>query len=456
MAVARAGVGPPASLCDDAPCEQAARIQHRRDGAWGSPVVTLAEAHFSRDHAALLDALGEGELLIIQDLDGVCMGLVRDPLTRSLDRAYLAACRDLGDDFRVLTNGEHIGRRGVNRLVDAALGGQDGGAGWYLPGLGGGGVQLQDRHGRVAHPGVSDAELAFLAAVPERLGSALAARLAAEPFRLPAPASAALVAACVLDNAVSPTLNLNPLHARYAAQPALYRELQQLALSLLRAELARADAGGLGASFFIHLAPNAGRDGNGERLRPGGDDGDAGTTDFQFMLAGAVKEVGVLVLLNDYCFRRTGVHPLGAGFNAREAPRELGALLQLARERLPAAGMPRILGVGDTVTSHRDPQSGQWQRGGSDRGFLTLVQELGRTFGTDNAVLLVDSSRGEVRRPGIDTRRLGALQAGDWSAVAGISDPEDPLRVNVLFPGGHEEYIAFFRELARRRSPSGG
>lgn len=414
--------------------------------------MTLADAHWSRDHPALLAGLEHGDLLLIQDLDGVCMGLVRDPLTRRLDRAYLDACRAFGDEFCVLTNGEHIGRRGVNTLVEAALGGADRAAGAYLPGLAGGGVQLQDRHAQVSHPGVADAELAFLAALPARLASALGERLRADPFAISEVECEPLVAACVLDNAVSPTLNLNPLYARYAAQPAHYRALQAFALELLRGELARAERAGLGGSFFIHLAPNAGRDADGERLRPAGDDGDAGTTDFQFMLSGAVKEVGVLVLLNQYFYRRMGQYPLGPDFNAREAPREHAALLALARERLPAALMPRLLGVGDTVSSRRDPLSGDWQRGGSDRGFLTLVQELGLAFGTDNAVLLVDSSGGEVRRPGVDTRRLESLRQGDWSALDGISDPQDPLRVNFLFPGGHGEYIAFFRQLARCRS----
>ena len=58
--------------------------------------------------------------------------------------------------FAVLTNGEHEGRRGVNRLVESALGdvslpGRDG---LYLPGLAAGGVQFQDRFGNLNHPGV--------------------------------------------------------------------------------------------------------------------------------------------------------------------------------------------------------------------------------------------------------------------------------------------------------------
>ena len=64
------------------------------------------------------------DLLIVQDLDGVCMQLVKDPLTRRMDRGYVQAATALRGNFVVLTNGEHEGRRGVNRLVEAALGDQ--------------------------------------------------------------------------------------------------------------------------------------------------------------------------------------------------------------------------------------------------------------------------------------------------------------------------------------------
>ena len=84
------------------------------------------------------------DLLIVQDLDGVCMQLVKDPLTRRMDPGYVNAAADLRGGFVVLTNGEHEGRRGVNRLVEAALGDQvkPEQAGLYLPGLAAGGVQL--------------------------------------------------------------------------------------------------------------------------------------------------------------------------------------------------------------------------------------------------------------------------------------------------------------------------
>src|SRR3546814_7170812 len=135
------------------------------------------------------------------------MGLVRDPLTRVIDRAYVEAAHALGKRFQVLTNGEHIGSRGVNAIVAAAFETPDHAAGRYLPGLAGGGVQLQDRHGAVTHPGISDHELDFLRAVPERATRFLAAHLSAAPYRLEGTELATLLQATVLDNLVSPTIN---------------------------------------------------------------------------------------------------------------------------------------------------------------------------------------------------------------------------------------------------------
>jgi len=89
-----------------------------------------------------LDALrdemrAETNLLIVQDLDGVCMPLVKDPLTRSLRADYVKAAAGMQNQFSVLTNGEHEGRRGVNRLVEKALCDNQKAQreGLYLPGL---------------------------------------------------------------------------------------------------------------------------------------------------------------------------------------------------------------------------------------------------------------------------------------------------------------------------------
>lgn len=399
--------------------------------------------------------LATERLLIIQDLDGVCMGLVRDPLTRVLERRYVEAAHVLDGSFFVLTNGEHIGRRGVNRIVDAALGdpAQAAEQGLYLPGLAAGGVQSQDRYGHVTHPGVSDAEHQFLAAFPERAVHFLGDLLTKAPFSLDASEARALAETCVLDNLASPTLNLNPLHHRFARTPALYRQAQKATQGFAQTMLERADDEGLGNSFFLHYAPNQGRDDQGLERILWADDDHAGTTDFQFMLRGAVKEAGVLVLLNHYYFSRTGHYPLGEDFNAREAPADLAALVELAAGHFDPAQMPRLVGVGDTLTSTTG-DDGQRQRGGSDRGFLTLVQALGQRFDTGNIVIFVDSSAGEVRRPGVIKN---ALRPDDdrvpIEALAGLSDPEDPLQPNLIMPGGHEQYINWFCALAAALSP---
>ena len=76
-----------------------------------------------------------------------------------------------------------------------------------------------------------------------------------------------------------------------------------------------------------------------------------------------------------------------------------------------------------------------------ENNFLTLLQELGEVFGKPNRVVLVDSSGGEVDRPFLADGRL-----------EGLSDPEDPLRIDTTMPGGPREYIRWFRALAARQS----
>lgn len=398
-----------------------------------SPADLLAELH-----PRVRDPAG---LLVVQDLDGVCMDLVLDPLTRRLEHGYVQHARRLDGRFCVLTNGEHEGRRGVNRLVERALGKAMDPArdGLYLPGLAAGGVQLQDRHGQVATPGVSAAELALLEALPERMAEELRAWL---PRLLPQLSGHELerqIALAVLDNPLSPTVNLNGLFQLSAASDrpvALARELQQGLLELMEKLLAEAEAQGLANSFFLHIAPNV-LDGEGREQPVWASASGIGTTDVQFMLRGAIKEAGLLVLINRHIARHHGVHPLGESFNVRSAPRRHADLLALAAERIPPSLMPQLVGVGDTITSTPGSTRGSWRRGGSDRGFLTLLQDLGRCFERPNRVVLVDSSGGEVSRPSMAD---GSLR--------GLTDPDDPLHLDVLFPGGPAQYRTFFGELA--------
>lgn len=411
----------------------------------------------SLDSQSLSQMLVEKEnILIIQDLDGVCMGLVKDPLTRAIDPNYLAAAKSLGNHFYVLTNGEHIGKRGVNGIVEKTFNNpqtpQD--KGLYLQGLAGGGVQWQDCYGDVSHPGVSDAEMAFLEAVPNKIAACLRELCTQLKYSLDETKLEEYIQATVLDNKVSPTANLNVFHEVFKDSPELYADLQREIKSLMDRLLAEAQQQGLGDSFFVHYAPNLGRDNDGQEIMQPSQGQDSGTTDFQFMLRGGIKEVGVLVILNHYYFLQTDNYPLGKEFNARQAPREQTALLKLVKDNFDPAIMPTIVGVGDTVTSKAVENNGQieFKRGGSDRGFLELIQALGKKFNTGNVIVYVDSSGGEVknRKP----LKLDRSNPNDIKVIGSVGDPRDssdPLTLNIAFSGGHEEYIDFFCQTAKKR-----
>ncbi len=403
---------------------------------------------FSTADSNLITTLAEANnLLIIQDLDGVCMGLVKDPLTRVLDPNYVRACERLRGEFFVLTNGEHIGRRGINQLVSGP---------WGLPGLGAGGVQWQTSFGEVSHPGVSQAELDFLRQTPIKMQARLHQRLSQPPYSINETDLQRLLGAAILNNPVSPTINTNCFYPYFASQPELYAALQHQVLELLNELLAEAKEHQLEDAFFIHLAPNLGREQGRERMKVATDQS-PGTTDFQLMLRGAIKEVGVFYILNQYYFQLTGEFPLGEEFNVRDAPQNLDELVQMAVEHFDPRFMPTLVGVGDTITSERSPNNTRYLRGGSDRGFLSVIQKLGQRLQTPTQILFVDSSHGEVPRPRVDMEAIKnheqhPEQPFPWQAVAGISDPEDPLQVNYVFPQGHTQYIEFFCTLSEQRT----
>lgn len=419
--------------------------------------LPLHQRSLSLDHQALSKIIIEQEnILIIQDLDGVCMGLVKDPLTRVIDSTYIEAVKSLGNHFYVLTNGEHIGKRGVNHIVERTFSRSDlvREEGYYLPGLAGGGVQWQDCYGRVSHPGVSEAELTFLAAVPQQIANCFRQWWQREGYELDAKQIEEYIQASVLDNYVTPTANLNVFHELLRDRPDLYASLQQEIQKLMEDLLQQARERGLGDSFFVHYAPNLGRDARGlEIMRPVTGE-DSGTTDFQFMLRGGIKEVGVLVILNHYYYLHTGNYPLGEDFNARQAPGEQQALLDLVTANFDPQIMPTIIGVGDTVTSKAIENSHglEFRRGGSDRGFLELIQVIDREFNRGNVVVYVDSSGGEVknRKPlkldyNLSKQPLVVEGPGD------SRDTEDPLTLNVVFPEGHQQYIDLFIKAANQR-----
>ena len=419
--------------------------------------MSLTQSSYSLDHQAWIDLLATTEdILLIQDLDGVCMELVQDPITRTIDRDYVKATTSFSDRFFVLTNGEHIGKRGVKGIVERAFGDpalvkQQG---WYLPGLAGGGVQWQDRYGQVFHPGVSEAELAFLAAVPQQIEAMLKAFFAQHSHSLTPEELERCIKATILDNKVSPTINLNVFYG-ILKDSQLYLQLQQVMKKLTDNLLTKATTQGLGNSFFVHFAPNLGRDEQGLEIMQDATASRSGTTDLQFMLRGAIKEAGVLFILNHYYYLKTGSYPLGKEFNSRQAPHSQQELIKLVKAKFAPQYMPIIIGVGDTVTSQAGEQSGVlvFKRGGSDRGFLELVQALGREFERDNLVVYVDSSAGEVKN-----RQALQLNPEQTEVIAGIGDPrdrEDPLTLNLVFPGGYQQYTQAFKQAAIARSSNG-
>lgn len=418
--------------------------------------LPLHQQTYSLQHERFRDLLIDTEnILIIQDLDGVCMGLVKDPLNRVIDTTYVEATRAFDGHFFVLTNGEHVGQRGVNGIIERAYGDADQvkEQGLYLPGLAAGGVQWQDRHGNLEHPGVSQAEMNFLEAVPAKIRQRLQSFASQHGIELDGPTLEHCIDASSLDNIASPTANLNTFHGALQDQMETYRALQKEMQALMEDLLADAQQQGLGDSFFVHYAPNHGRGPDGKEIVWYSQGQESGTTDFQFMLRGAIKEAGVLALLNRYYGQRTGEYPLGPEFSVRQAPHSHAELLDLVQKNFDPAQMPLLVGVGDTVTSKVDYENDQpvAKRGGSDRNFLNLVQDIGRRFDIGNLVVYVDSSGGELK----NRKALKLDPSGEATRVIeGPGDPQDtddPLVLNLVFPGGHGEYINTFCQAAQRR-----
>jgi len=419
--------------------------------------TNLKELSLSLNHDLLAQKLiNTDNILLIQDLDGVCMQLVKNPLDRIIDWEYVKATKKLAGNFFVLTNGEYIGHIGVNKIVEKASSypqeAKD--KGYYLPGLAGGGVQWQDCFANVSHPGVTEKELEFLANVPKIVHEKLVSFCANFCPFFDTEETKEIIDAVILDNFVSPTVNLNTFYEKLLPHNSLYIKLQKEVELLMNDLLDLANSQGLGDSFFVHYAPNLGRDSDElEILRPATEN-DSGTTDFQFMLTGAIKEAGVLFILNHYYYLTTGIYPLGKDFNVRKAPRKQEDLLDLVVNNFDPKKMPLIVGVGDTVNSQVEEQNGQQivRRGGSDRNFLQLIQNIGNVFNIDNAVVYIDSSQGEIKnRKPVKLDKIGN-QTIVKEGPSDSQDLEDPLTLNIVFPEGYKQYCQFFINFANQRS----
>ena len=382
--------------------------------------------------------INEQNILIVQDLDGVCIPLVQDPLQREINKEYVKDVSKLREKFAVLTCGEHEGKRGVNRLVEKALDSKTTAKenGFYLPGLAACGVEYQDRFSNLSYPGLKDNEINFLAEVPKMMRSMLTNELKKFLPNLSNEKRNKLIDVAVCDTRFTPTLNFNEIFSYVKNDFQKVKDLQLIMEKIMNDLLEESKNFGLDNSFYLHLMPNLGiRD--GREIMKYSTQNEFGTTDIQFIIKGAIKEAGLLFLLNKYIANKTGVYPFGENFNVRNAPKTHAQLIKLCRDKIPHEQMPLLVGVGDTVTSVKDNKDNSWLRGGSDRGFLTLIQRLGESYKKDNQVVFVNSCNEQVLRPRIN-----------GTDMKGVSDPNDDLNFNMIINDGPKEYIEWFKQLA--------
>ena len=381
-------------------------------------------------------------ILFIQDIDGVCIPLVKDPMSREIELKYIYAVKELGEEFFVLTCGEHEGPRGVNRIIERSLRStiEPKNKELYLRGLAACGVEYQDNNGEISFEGVSEKELNFLSKVPtlirpkfELIVKNLFPKLGQDDINYHAAKS-------ICDTRFSPTINFNSLFD-LVSKDSDKRKLIQISFEKMMNEIIyEADSEGLKNSFFLHISPNLGNK-NGKEIIKLSTKNDIGSTDIQLLIKGAVKDSGVLFLLNKFIQDKTGKAPFGSNFNFRNSPKSIREKIDLCKRTIHISEMPLIVGVGDTVTSKKNNGEKIYYRGGSDRSFLEFIQILGNEFGINNKIIFVDSSSGEVERP--STNKTGLM---------GISDVDDNLKFDMVFKNGPKEYISWFIELAKKRS----
>ena len=380
-------------------------------------------------------------ILFIQDIDGVCIPLVKDPMTRKLESKFIFAVKNLEKEFYVLTCGEHEGPRGVNRIVERSLRSidQPKEKGLYLRGLAACGVEYQDSNGNISFEGVSKEEVDFLAKVPdlmrpsfEKIVKKIFPNINQEEINSHASKS-------ICKTKFSPTINFNSLFDLVKDDSEKRKIIQKSFEDMMNEIIYKAKAQGLKNSFFLHISPNLGsKDGN-EIIKLSSKN-DIGSTDIQLLLKGAVKDSGVLFLLNKFIYDTTGKAPFGKNFNFRDSPKSIIEKVNFCKKYIKSKDMPTIIGIGDTVTSQKNSNN-SYSRGGSDRSFLEFIQLLGKEFDSNNKIIFVDSSSGEVYRPSTKI-----------SGLKGISDEADNLKFDIIFQNGPKEYLNWFIAFAKKRS----
>ena len=384
--------------------------------------------------------LSSQKILFIQDIDGVCIPLVKDPMTRKLNKEYIFAAKKLDKEFFVLTCGEHEGERGVNRIIERSLGSkfkpkQDG---LYLRGLAACGVEYQNNKGEINSEGISKEELDFLANVPQIMRHKF--RLIVKELfpKMDDNLINFHMKKSICDTRFSPTINFNSLF-EISENNLKKIKIQRYFQKMMNEIISIGESRGLRNSFFLHISPNLGSK-NGVEILKESKNNDIGSTDIQLLLKGAQKDSGVLFLLNKFIGDIKGKKPFGENFNFRDAPIEKNEKIAFCKKYIQPKDMPLIIGVGDTITSNQIKKSNSFSRGGSDRSFLEFIQLLGYEFGIKNNIIFVDSSYGEVFRP--STKETG---------LKGITDKYDSLKFDIIFQDGPEEYINWFTKIAHKR-----
>ncbi len=380
-------------------------------------------------------------ILFIQDIDGVCIPLVKDPMTRKLESKYIYAAKNLEEEFFVLTCGEHEGQRGVNRIIERSLNNiiEPKEKGLYLKGLAACGVEYQDNNGNISFEGVSKEELDFLSKVPNLMRPSFE-RIVRKIFpNLDQVTINKHASKSICKTRFSPTINFNSLFDLVQDDSYKRKIIQKCFEDMMNQIIYKAESQGLKNSFFLHISPNFGSN-NGKEIIKLSTKNDIGSTDIQLLLKGAVKDSGVLFLLNKFIEEETGKAPFGRNFNFRNSPKTIKEKVDFCKKNIKSKDMPTIIGVGDTITSQKISNK-SYSRGGSDRSFLELIQLLGKEFRSNNKIIFVDSSSGEVYRPSTKI-----------SGFEGISDEEDTLKFDMVFQNGPKEYVEWFTEFVRNRS----
>ena len=380
-------------------------------------------------------------ILFIQDIDGVCIPLVKDPMTRKLESKYIYAAKNLEEEFFVLTCGEHEGQRGVNRIIERSLNNiiEPKEKGLYLRGLAACGVEYQDNSGNISFEGVSKEELDFLSKVPNLMRPSFE-RIVRKIFpNLDQVSINKHASKSICKTRFSPTINFNSLFDLVQNDSYKRKIIQKSFEDMMNQIIYKAESQGLKNSFFLHISPNLGSN-NGNEIIKLSTKNDIGSTDIQLLLKGAVKDSGVLFLLNKFIEEETGKAPFGRNFNFRNSPKTIKEKVDFCKKNIKSKDMPTIIGVGDTITSQKISNK-SYSRGGSDRSFLELIQLLGKEFRSNNKIIFVDSSSGEVYRP--STKKSG---------FEGIIDEEDNLKFDMVFQNGPKEYVEWFTKFVRNRS----